>query len=179
MQTLRAQRPTAESFRRFGIFSSRPAGAPSWGASGSRVDGVSEGVRHDKKKVSDLWALGDLDFEEPPYLAYVRYVNQGFQVAQLERHMKETQTWIACKGTSIFVVAARGDHPAPEAAEAFLFEPGDVVAFGKGVWQCHFLPLLDEAEFIAVTARKTPEQDRDLFSFASRGVVLQIALEGV
>ncbi len=178
IHTVRAQRPTPETFQRFGILSSLPTGEPSWGASGSRVDGVREGVQHEKKKVSDLWALGDLEFEESPYLAYVRYLNQGYRVAQLERHMKETQTWVACKGTSIFVVAPRGDDPAPETAEAFLFEPGDVVAFGKGIWQCHFLPLVDEAEFIAVTARKMPEQDRDLVNFASRGVVLQIALEG-
>jgi ureidoglycolate hydrolase len=171
---------TTEAFAPYGVYVSEPARPPDWGASGSRVDGVREGRVDDGPRVAQLWNLGDLSFEgDVPYVGFVRYYHQGFRVAELERHPHETQTWLANTGTSFLVVApATPDGlPAPESAAAFVVEPGDLLAIGRGVWMCHFFPLAAEATYTVVTARRGPEQDRDLVNLARRdGVVLELAL---
>ena len=119
--------------------------------------------------VANLWNVSALSFDqEPPYVGVVRYFNQGFRLAQLERHLHETQTWIARAGSSYLVVAPATpleESPPPESARVFLIEPGDIVVIGKAVWMCHFFPLGDSADYIVVTARREPEQDRDLANF--------------
>jgi ureidoglycolate hydrolase len=169
---------TPETFALFGVYVSRPQRNPDWGASGSRIGGVTEAQRTEGVEVARLWNLGDLAFEEQPYVGLVTYFNQGFRVAQLERHVNETQTWIARSGSGYLVVAPRtspGRPPGPESAQAFLVEPGDVIAIGKGVWMCHFFPIAETAEYAVVTARRAPEQDRDLVDFVkTSNTVLEI-----
>lgn len=127
--------------------------------------------------IAELWRLGDLRFGATPYLGLVRYHHQGFQVAQLERHVDETQTWICRCGTAFLIVAPAGDDPLPAAARAFVVEPGDAVSIAAGVWMCHFFPLLDSADFLVVTARREPEQDRGVVNLLHRhATVLEIVL---
>lgn len=176
-----ARELTAEAFAPYGIYGGQPDRAPDWVASGSRVGGVTEGHTSGGALVAQLWNLGDLAYSgDVPYLGAVRYFHQGFRVAQLERHTGETQTWLACRGTSFLVVARPepdGAPPAPEAAAAFVVEPGDLVAIGQGVWMCHFFPLGAEATYLVVTARRAPEQDRDLANLVqTAGTVLEIAV---
>jgi ureidoglycolate hydrolase len=175
-----AQRLTPEAFSPFGIHVAGPGREPDWGASGSRVDGVTEAARSTGREVARLWNLGDLTFgNEIPYVGLVKYFNQGFHVAQLERHVNETQTWIARTGSGYLVVAAAtppGQAPSPDSAHTFLFEPGDMVVIGKGVWMCHFFPTGETAEYAVVTARRAPEQDRDLVDFVkTANTILEIA----
>jgi ureidoglycolate hydrolase len=175
-----AQPLTAEAFRDYGVYVAEPARAADWGASGSRIEGVREGRVGHGRPVAQLWNLGDLSFgAETPYVGFVRYFHQGFQVAELERHPHETQTWVALTGTSIVVVAGAtpGGLPAAESVAAFLVEPGDLLAIGEGVWMCHFFPIGPEATYAVLTARREPEQDRDLVNLArTEGVVIEIRL---
>lgn len=175
-----AQPLTPDGFAPFGIAGRPPERPPDWGAAGSRIDGVREGREAPGARVAELWNLGDLAFEgDRPYIGFVRYFHQGFRVAELERHPHETQTWVALRGASFVVVAPAtpGGQPAPESAAAFLIEPGDLIAIGQGVWMCHFFPLGHEATYQVITARREPEQDRDLVNFAtSAQTVLEIAL---
>src|SRR5262249_38686755 len=154
---------------------------PDWVASGSRIEGVREDTSASGTPVASLWNLADLRFDgDTPYLGFVRYFHQGFRLAQLERHVQETQTWVARSGTALVVVAPPtppGQPPTPESARAFVVQPGDLIAIGVGVWMCHFFPILDQAEYLVITARRAPEQDRDLVNFvATAGTVLEIAL---
>jgi len=174
-----ARRATPETFAPFGIYVARPEREHDWGASGSRIDGVTEAARSSGKEIARLWNLGDLTFgDESPYVGFVKYFNQGFQVAQLERHALETQTWIAQSGSGYLVVAPATPPslaPSPESAQAFLIDPGDVVVIGKGVWMCHFFPTGETAEYAVVTARRAPEQDRDLMDFVkTANTILEI-----
>lgn len=175
-----AQPLSPAAFAPYGVHVREPDRPPDWGASGSRIEGVHEGRAADGARVAELWNLGDLGFEgDVPYVGFVRYFHQGFRVAELERHPHETQTWLATGGTSFIVVAPAtpGGLPTPGSAAAFVVEPGDLLALGRGVWMCHFFPLAAQATYALVTARRGPEQDRDLVNFAQRdGVVLEIAL---
>ena len=180
LHRLVAQPLTAGTFAPYGLTVAQPPGAPTWGASGSRVEGVVEGRDAAGAPVASLWALGDLSFDgDVPYLGFVRYQHQGFRVAQLERHPSETQTWLAVEGVSFVVVAVGNGAPAPEDAAAFLVAPGQLLAIGRGVWMCHFFPVGPEATFGVITARREPEQDRDLVDLrATAGTILQIVLAG-
>lgn len=176
-----AQPMDAESFAPFGSWAHEPDRQPDWVASGSRVDGVRES--HEDRgdtPVAQLWRLGDLSFDAVPYIGFVRYFHQGFRVAEVERHPHETQTWLARSGTSFLVVAPATDSdavPAPDDARAFVVEPGDLLAIGRGVWMCHFFPLGADATYTVLTARREPEQDRDLVNFVeTAGTVLEIGL---
>ena len=174
-----ARKLTPETFAPFGIYVALPVREPDWGAAGSRVDGVTETAHTTGREVARLWNLGDVDFgDEIPYVGVVSYFNQGFRVAQLERHMHETQMWIARSGSGYLVVAppTPAHHaPAPETAEAFLVAPGDMVVITRGAWMCHFFPLGASAEYAVVTARRAPEQDRDLVNLVSTSnTVLEI-----
>jgi ureidoglycolate hydrolase len=175
---LPAKKLTAESFAPFGICAAEPAREADWTASGSRIEGVREDVRMQGTPVARLWNLGDLIYKDDvPFIGFVRYFNQGFRLAQLERHIHETQTWICRRGTAFVVVAPAGDNPTPESAAAFVIEPGDLISFGQGVWMCHFFPILDDADFLVMTARREPEQDRDLVNFVhTHNAVLEIVL---
>ena len=175
---LPAKKLTPTSFSPFGIYAAEPDRPADWTASGSRIEGVREDVTMMGKPVAQLWNTGDLTFEQDvPFIGFVRYFNQGFRLAQLERHIHETQTWLCRRGTAFVVAAAPGEHPTPESAAAFLVEPGDLISFGKGVWMCHFFPLLNEAEFLVLTARREPEQDRDLVNFVqTSNTILEITL---
>ncbi|MFN8534736.1 MAG: ureidoglycolate lyase [Dehalococcoidia bacterium] len=177
---LPAERLSIEAFAPFGLYSGQPARSADWVASGSRIGGVQEHRGASGTLIAELWNLGDLRFGAPPFFGVVRYQHQGFRVAQLERHTDETQTWIARRGTSFVVVAPPSDGPPePESIRAFVVEPGDCLAIGAGVWMCHFFPLLDEADFLVVTARREPEQDRDLANLLdSHETILEIALPG-
>ena len=170
-----------EAFAPFGTYAAMPARTPDWAASGSRIDGVREVSFQVEKPVANLWRLTDLVFKNGnPYIGFVQYFHQGFRVAQLERHVNETQTWFARKGVSFFVVApltAAGETPNPESAQAFLIEPGDLVSIGAGVWMCHFFPIFDEGEYLVITARREPEQDRDLVNFVeTSNTLLELVL---
>ena len=172
---------TPESFAPYGWYATEPDRAPDWGASGSRIDGVKEGRNGTAgAPVAELWNLGDLSFEgDVPYLGFVRYFHIGFRVSELERHTRETQTWIARRGTSFVVVAppTPAGTPRPSDARAFLVEPGDVIAIGRGAWMCHFFPIGRVATYSVITARRAPEQDRDLVNFVDTdGTVLEIVL---
>ena len=176
-----AQALDGESFAPYGWYVEEPERAPDWGASGDRIDGVREG-RNDGvgSRVAELWSLGDLSFEgDVPYVGFVRYFHAGFRVAELERHVQETQTWVALEGTSFVVVAPpTGDGvPEPSAVKAFLVEPGDIVAIGRGAWMCHFFTIGPVATYSVITARRAQEQDRDLLNFVTAAnTVLEIAL---
>lgn len=168
-----------EGFAPYGLYAGRPDGPPTWIASGTRVDGVTEAERSEGPLVAELWRLGDLSFDgDVPYLGFVRYKHQGFQVAQLERHPNETQTWLALEGTSFVVVAPPSpDGPEPSEVAAFLIEPGDLIAISRGAWMCHFFPIGSEATYAVLTARREPEQDRDLVDLRrTSGTVLEISL---
>lgn len=54
-------------------------------------------------------------------------------------------------------------HPTETAA--FLVEPGDLIAIGKGVWMRHFFPVGSETTYAVLAARREPEQDADLVDF--------------
>lgn len=169
------------SFAPYGTYAEAPGGNPDWVTSGDRLSGVVEDTEPRGTGVSKLWKLGDLAFDSPPYMGHVRYWFQGFQVAQLERHRGETQIWQGVTGVSVVVVAL-GDLASPvprlETTAAFLVAPGDLIAIGRGVWQCHFLPIGDSADFTVITARREPEQDRDLVDLrATAAVVLEVALD--
>ena len=176
-----AEALTPESFAPYGCYAAEPDRTPDWGATGSRVEGVREG-RHRSagSPVAELWNLGDLSFDgDVPYLGFVRYFHIGFQVSELERHTQETQTWIARRGTSFVVVAppTPSGVPDPSDTRAFLVEPGDVIAIGRGAWMCHFFPIGPVSTYTVITARRAPEQDRDLFNFAdTANTVLEIVL---
>jgi ureidoglycolate hydrolase len=172
---------TPKAFAPFGTFAAMPARVPDWAASGSRIDGVCEGSLRVGKPVANLWKLTDLIFRnDTPYIGFVKYFHQGFRLAQLERHGNETQTWFARKGVSFFVVApptVAGEMPTPESAQAFLIEPGELISIGVGVWMCHFFPIFDEAEYLVITARREPEQDRDLVNLVvTSNTVLELVL---
>lgn len=177
---LAAQPLTAATFAPFGLVVEEPPGPPTWGATGSRVEGVVEGRDGGGTPVASLWALGDLSFAgDVPYLAFVRYHHQGFDVAQLERHPSETQTWLAVDGVAFLVVApaTAGAAPPPESAAAFLVTPGQLLAISRGVWMCHFFPVGAVATFGVITARREPEQDRDLVDLRTTAdTVLRIVL---
>lgn len=172
---------TSESFEPYGTYVERPKREPDWVASGSRIMGVVE-ARDTEGKVGELWNLGELEFDEPVFLGSVRYHHQGFLVAELERHMGETQTWIAERGTGLLVVAPSTeseDELDLEGLRIFVVEPGDVLAIGRGVWMCHFLPLGSHADYVLVSARREPEQDRDLINLArTRNLVIAADLAG-
>jgi ureidoglycolate hydrolase len=174
-----AQQLSPDAFAPFGVYVARPDRDPDWGASGTRIGGVTEAQRAEGRAVARLWNLGDLTFEDPPYIGVVTYFNQAFRVAQLERHLGETQTWIARSGSGYLVVAPAtppGQYPTPGSAHVFLVEPGDVLAIGKGVWMCHFFPVDETAEYAVVTARRLPEQDRDLVNFVrTSNTILEIS----
>jgi ureidoglycolate hydrolase len=159
---------SADAFSPFGVCGKRTDREPDWVAGGSRITGVAETLEEDAS-IAKLWRLGDLEFDATPYFGSVRYFHQGFRVAELERHRGETQTWIAQSGTSVIVVA----RPTEKASDlrvddvtAFVMEPGDAVSLGRAVWMCHFFPLGSHADYLLVTARRNPEQDRDLANFA-------------
>ena len=158
-----------EAFSVYGGCGSKPDSEPTWYASGTRTEGVSESKEpSDENLIADLWILDNLEFPNgTPYLGYVRYYHQGFRVSQLERHRFESQTWIALEYKSILVVAPDEGDSAPNigSVEAFLIVPGDVIAIRRGVWMCHFFPISDEASFNVITERREPEQDRDLLDF--------------
>ena len=171
------------SFSEFGFCGVRPARPPDWVASGTRAGaGVREAKEGGGPRVAELWRLGDLRFTGGiPYVGSVRYWHQGFLVSELERHMRETQTWIATGGSGALLVAAPSDRedaaPDPETVKAFLVEPGDVVAIATGVWMCHFFPLGRFADYFVVTARRDPEEDRQTVDLAAtHGVTLAIEL---
>lgn len=171
---------TPEAFRPYGVYVAEPDRPADWGASGSRIEGVREGRGGEGRAVAELWNLGDVSFgSEVPYVGFVRYFHQGFLVAELERHPHETQTWVALTGTSFVVVAEAtpGALPTPESVAAFLVQPGDLLSIGAGVWMCHFFPVGGEATYAVLTARREPEQDRDLVNLAdTEGVVIEIRL---
>ena len=178
---IRALRPevlTEDRFRPFGIYAAQPGRSPDWLASGRRVGGVREARVASGPRVAELWNLGDLSFEEDtPYVGFVRYFHQGFRVSELERHRHESQTWVALDGVSFLVVApASGSgNPSPSSVEAFIVNPGDMIAIGPGVWMCHFFPVGSEATFNVITARREPEQDRDLVEFMeTAGTVFEV-----
>lgn len=178
---LKVKKLSSEDFAPFGTYAAMPARTPDWVASGSRVDGVREDSSQVGEPVAHLWRLADLIFrDDHPYIGFVRYFHQGFRVAQLERHVNETQTWFARKGVSFFVVApptAADETPTPESVQAFFIEPGDLVSIGSGVWMCHFLPVFDGGEYLVITARRDPEQDRDLVNFvATNNTLLELVL---
>lgn len=178
---LAAQALDRESFARYGAYVAEPDTAPDWGASGNRVEGVREGRGSGSgSPIAQLWSLGDLSFEgDVPYVGFVRYFHAGFRVAELERHVQETQTWIAREGASFVVVAPPTPDglPEPAAAAAFLVQPGDAIAIGRGAWMCHFFPIGPVATYTVITARRAPEQDRDLVNFVSTAdTVLEIGL---
>jgi ureidoglycolate hydrolase len=161
-----------EAFAPYGICGKRPDQAPTWLAGGSRIDGVREGYSVGSQ-IAQLWNLGDLEFDSRIYLGSVRYYSQGFRVAELERHRGETQTWFAVHGAGIIAVAEPTDSADglnPENVRAFIVEPGDTVALNRATWMCHFFPLGEYADYMVVTARRDPEQDRDLTNFAKRSV---------
>jgi ureidoglycolate hydrolase len=67
--------------------------------------------------------------------------------------------------------------PTPESAQAFLIEPGELISIRVGVWMCHFFPIFDEAEYLVITARREPEQDRDLVNLVvTNNTVLELVL---
>lgn len=171
------------SFAPYGRYAAEPDRAPDWGATGNRIDGVREGRDASTgSPVAELWNLGDLSYEgDVPYMGFVRYFHIGFRVSELERHTQETQTWIARRGTSFVVVAppTPAGIPDPLDTRAFLVEPGDVIAIGRGAWMCHFFPIGQVATYTVITARRAPEQDRDLVNFVdTAGTVLEIVLAG-
>ena len=173
---------TPESFATYGRYAAQPERAPDWGASGSRIDGVKEGrAGIAGAPIAELWNLGDLSYDgDVPYMGFVRYFHIGFRVSELERHTQETQTWIARRGTSFVVVAppTPSGIPDPSDTRAFLVEPGDVIAIGRGAWMCHFFPIGRVATYTVITARRAPEQDRDLVNFLETAdTVLEIVLE--
>ncbi len=181
VHALTAQALDRESFAPYGSYVAQPDTAPDWGASGDRIGGVSEGRSGgDASPIAELWNVGDLSFEgDVPYVGFVRYFHAGFRVAELERHVQETQTWVAREGTSFVVVAAPTPDgvPEPSGVAAFLVEPGDVIAIGRGAWMCHFFPLGPVATYAVITARRAPEQDRDLVNFVdTSNTVLEIGL---
>jgi ureidoglycolate hydrolase len=173
------ERLTSESFRPYGTYVERPKRPPDWVASGSRILGVVE-ARDTEGKVGELWNLGELEFDQPVFIGSVRYYHQGFLVAELERHIGETQTWIAERGTGLLVVASATqsrDELDVDGIRIFVVEPGDVLAIGRGVWMCHFLPLGLHADYVLVSARREPEQDRDLINLAqTRNLVIAAEL---
>lgn len=178
---IKLQELTAPSFSSYGIYASTvELDAPDWVTSGDRISGVTEETRGEGSQVSKLWKLGDLAFDGGPYMGYVRYQFQGFRVAQLERHRGETQVWQAIAGASAIVLALGDiDTAAPQAdsSAAFLVCPGDLIAIHRGVWHCHFLPLGVSADFAVITARREPEQDRDLVDLSTEtGSLLEICL---
>lgn len=176
-----AQPLSRESFAPYGLYVAEPDRAPDWRARGDRVGGVRES-RGDGAgaPIAELWSVGDLAFEgDVPYVGFVRYFHAGFRVSELERHVQETQTWVARQGTSFVVVAppTPEGYPEPSAAAAFIVEPGDTIAIGRGAWMCHFFPTGPIATYAVITARRAPEQDRDLVNFASTvNTVLEIGL---
>jgi ureidoglycolate hydrolase len=181
LHRLVAQKLCAETFAPFGIYAHLPEREPDWIATGSRIEGVREGTLQEGTTVAKLWKLSDLIFtDDKPYLGLVKYFHQGFKVAQLERHINETQTWLVRRGTSFLVVAPRTESdklPNPKSAVAFLIEPGDLVSIGVGVWMCHFFPIFKEGEYIVITARRDPEQDRDVVDLiATANTVIEIVL---
>lgn len=174
---------TIEAFSPFGFCGLRPPRPPDWVAAGTRTgSGVREAEADEGPKVAELWRLGDLPYEAGlPYVGSVRYWNQGFFVSELERHLRETQTWIATAGSGALIVAPPSDRndaaPDPESVRAFLIEPGDVVGIAKGVWMCHFFPLGRWADYFVVTARRDPEEDRVTVDLAiTHGATLAIRL---
>jgi ureidoglycolate hydrolase len=175
------ERLSTDAFEPYGTYVERPRREPDWVASGSRVMGVVE-ARGTDAKIAQLWHIGDLEFDQPVFLGSVRYYHQGFVVAELERHRGETQTWIATRGTSLLVVAPAtqpGEELDVERLRIFVVEPGDVLAIGRGVWMCHFLPLGSDADYVLVSARREPEQDRDLVNLArTRNLVIVADLAG-
>jgi len=178
---VKGQKLSTESFARFGTYGEMPSRPPDWSASGSRIAGVREGSFEEGEPVANIWRLGDLIFKGgDPYIGFVQYYHQGFRVAQLERHVHETQTWLALRGIAFFLVApptGTGEVPNPESVQAFFMEPGDVVSIGVGVWMCHFFPIVDVGQYVVVTARRDPEQDRDLVNFLeTRNTVLELVL---
>lgn len=180
IQALPAKVLSSEAFAPYGRFAAQPDGPPTWLASGSRVDGVREDHVNHGARIAQLWNLGDLAFDgDVPYLGFVRYFHQGFRVAQLERHPQETQTWLALTGASFVVVAPPTNDrpPQPEEVAAFLVQPGDLIAIARGAWMCHFFPLGEEGTYAVLTARREPEQDRDLIDTReTAGVVFEITL---
>ncbi len=186
MTTPSVHRLTAEplaldSFAPYGCYAAEPDRAPDWGATGNRIDGVREGRNGPTgSPVAELWNLGDLSYDgDVPYIGFVRYFHIGFRVSELERHTEETQTWIARRGTSFVVVASPTPSgiPDPSDTRAFLVEPGDVIAIGRGAWMCHFFPIGRVATYTVITARRAPEQDRDLVNFVdTANTVLEIVL---
>lgn len=169
------QQLSAEAFGPYGTYAERPERAPDWVAGGSRINGVVE-ARDTESRIAQLWNLGELEFDAPVFIGSVRYYHQGFRVAELERHMGETQTWIAERGTGLLVVAPAtppGKDFDLDGVRIFVVEPGDVIAIGRAVWMCHFLPLGAHADYVLVSARREPEQDRDLINLArTRNVVI-------
>ena len=94
---------------------------------------------------------------------------------------RDRPRWVRWTTYVSVVVVALGDLdekvPDLSTAAAFLFQPGDLIAIGRGVWQVHFLPLGTHADFTVITARRDPEQDRDLVDLGREaGVVLEVAL---
>lgn len=173
------QQPTIDTFSPYGFVAAEPDADPTWVASGSRVEGVVESHTHKGARVAELWRLGDLRFDgDVPYLGFVRYHHQGFEVAQLERHPHETQTFLAIEGTSFIVLAPPTNTPPPPTdVAAFVVEPGTLIALHPGTWMCHFFPIANEATYAVVTARREPEQDRDLVDLrATANTVLRITL---
>jgi ureidoglycolate hydrolase len=170
-----AQRLTAASFAPFGVFAERPEREPEWTASGSRLAGVTE-AHQNAADIAKLWVVGELEFAAPIFIGSVRYFHKGFEVAELERHVGETQTWVAHSGTSLLVVAPptdRGEDLNPADVRIFIVEPGDVLAIGRGVWMCHFFPLGPTADYSVISARREPELDRDLVNLiATRNTVV-------
>ena len=178
---LEAKSLSHDSFARFGTYAGEPERSPDWIASGTRVGGVREDAdKTHGPRVAYLWNLGDLSYDgDVPYVGFVRYFHQGFRVSQLERHPHETQTWLARRGTSFVVVAPETgpEPPPPESVAAFVVEPGDLIAIGRGVWMCHFFPLGPEATYNVITSRRQPEQDRDLVDLSeTANTVLEITL---
>lgn len=174
---------TATAFSPFGVCGKQPVQSPDWVAAGKRTgSGVREAKDEEGPRVAQLWRLGDLRFEAGvPYLGFVRYWRQGFAVSQLERHMRETQTWIATAGSGALLVAepsSRDDGaPDPTAVRAFLIEPGDAVSIAQGVWMCHFFPFGRHADYLVVTARRDPEEDRQTVDLTTtHGASLAIRL---
>jgi ureidoglycolate hydrolase len=174
---------TAEAFSAFGACGKQPLRSPDWVAAGTRTGpGVREAKDGSGQRVAHLWRLGDLRFEAGvPYLGFVRYWRQGFVVSQLERHLRETQTWIATSGSGALLVAepsSRDDAaPAPATVHAFLIEPGDAVSIAKGIWMVHFFPFGRHADYLVVTARRDPEEDRQTVDLAeTHGATVAIRL---
>ena len=130
-----------------------------------------------------LWNLGDLEFTlKDPFVGLVRYYQRGFVCSTMERHPGETQTFVPVGGTASIVAVAQpteGPMPDPDTFRGFLLNGTKGLTLHRGTWVRHFYPIGEHADYVVVTARRTPADDVDNVDLASSlGIQFEFVLEG-